>query len=563
VGQAGAKDAAETTQAGATTDAAEVNGALDRHRTAAKNVATARANAGEAAMTRIMGACGPPAPGASGPMTDAPQPLLNTAEANAYVKTVGRSMQGSQKPGVLWDQETGMTYDSQDLDANCDPKGAPHNASAASKEALDVIILVKTLLGEEVPQLTIAEHNQKEIALDRLTKKITTIEVFNAEYPGFGGFLPWFKVTGEPGHRRMVPLAEPGWDWTGRVPGLDNGELGWAVYYAYHALMHLGQEELAERYRAQFELMRRHVVTMFYDAERKALRAEATSKFGATGMRVPVEKNEYITNRENPYYLDDSAEGMAMVDFAVVFGDWHEHPEGPEALERPRKIPTVDEKYNLTVAKEWRFSAHEEWADLEMPTRDGRPNNELLFGNAQRERTNYAAENNMAGMYASTHLPDNGTSHFYSDRGGIPSVSWGADTEAEQYFAPYGVFPLALIDKNVFATWLKNGTNRPGVMNQTGIVDSFTADGKAIAPLVSWDGQALIIIAWTGGISDDVRRDLIDDQLYFRFLEAVRREYAQFDDQPIHGIQLPLRVPLVGVPRPVLAPGAAGKAGKK
>ena len=55
-----------------------------------------------------------------------------------------------------------------------------------------------------------------------LTKKITTYEKFDQDYPGYGGFLPWVAVkqTG----------VEPTWDWTTAVPSLDNGQLFWAAY---------------------------------------------------------------------------------------------------------------------------------------------------------------------------------------------------------------------------------------------------------------------------------------------------------------------------------------------
>ena len=45
---------------------------------------------------------------------------------------------------------------------------------------------------------------------------MTSYEKFNREYPGFGGFLPWFLNQ----NAGMRPTD----DWQNRVPGLDNGQ---------------------------------------------------------------------------------------------------------------------------------------------------------------------------------------------------------------------------------------------------------------------------------------------------------------------------------------------------
>ena len=62
----------------------------------------------------------------------------------------------------------------------------------------------------------------KEEALAMLTLKIGTYEAFDQKYPGYGGFLPWMSVN--------QGVVGPSWDWTNRVPSLDNGQLFWAVY---------------------------------------------------------------------------------------------------------------------------------------------------------------------------------------------------------------------------------------------------------------------------------------------------------------------------------------------
>lgn len=61
-----------------------------------------------------------------------------------------------------------------------------------------------------------------------LNTKLQTYLNFNATYPGFGGFLPWFLAN----ETNIRPTS----DWVNRVPALDNGELLWAVYGLVHVL---------------------------------------------------------------------------------------------------------------------------------------------------------------------------------------------------------------------------------------------------------------------------------------------------------------------------------------
>jgi hypothetical protein len=61
--------------------------------------------------------------------------------------------------------------------------------------------------------------------LDILERKIASYEDFNQNFPGFGGFLPWFTSTDV----GMAPIS-PGW--SNNVPALDNGQLLWSMYAA-------------------------------------------------------------------------------------------------------------------------------------------------------------------------------------------------------------------------------------------------------------------------------------------------------------------------------------------
>jgi len=466
------------------------------------------------------------------------------------MEKVARREAHAPRSGVMYDGETGLTYDGHAIDAKTGKlAGGPRNWSAASKESLDIMLLVKAVQGDRVAQLSIAGPGRPSeavaIALDRLARKIESYATFNKSYPAFGGFLPWFRVDGKPGERRMVPMA----DWKNKAPGLDNGQLAWSVYYAARALRDAGQLRLAAKYESQLSLMKTNVVRMFYDPTRGALRAEA--RFRGSERRPPND-NEYENNKENDYYLEDAAEGMAMVHFADLFGNWRNNPGGQAAIwAKARREPavfTTEDGKKITVARGWRFSSHEDWAHLILPIGDV-PVAAKLYENAQRVRTIYAAEGQRPGLYASTHLPQDGDGPpAYENAMGVPSVATQGTAPLPVY-APYAAFPLALVNKPLFVTWLKNMLSAPRMFGPNGIGESFQQDGRKIAPVLTWDGKVLPLVAYSGGIAGDVRKMLKADGLYNRFVQTVANDHRKFDAVKIEGTDLPIKAPTAGVPR--------------
>lgn len=88
------------------------------------------------------------------------------------------------------DPNTGLTFDGVNLDLKT---GVPidqqlHYWTASSKESIHLSVLAISLSGNS--EFFIPESE----VISVLTKKITTYETFNRNYPGFGGFLPWMKV---------------------------------------------------------------------------------------------------------------------------------------------------------------------------------------------------------------------------------------------------------------------------------------------------------------------------------------------------------------------------------
>jgi hypothetical protein len=139
-------------------------------------------------------------------------------------------------------------------------------------------------------------------AIDILTKKIQSYENFDQKYPGFGGFLPWFIILDD----GLIPTD----DFKNKVPGLDNGQLIWAIYVLMNILEEIGYHELALRYKNHFEIMKKNCVTIFYDGGGR-IRA-VTRIFNITDK--PIKKN-YI--RDSYWFLDDPYEGELLAFFYV------------------------------------------------------------------------------------------------------------------------------------------------------------------------------------------------------------------------------------------------------
>jgi len=473
------------------------------------------------------------------------------------MQKVARRESRFYQPGVGYDGRTGLTFDGVNIDFQTGKPVRVRNWSAPSKESVHIALLVKALAGDRTAALMMSPDprdpaSARARAIEVLTKKIASYERFNREYPGFGGFLPWYTVT----DGRLVPIpsskgTHDGWET--RVPALDNGQLAWSIYYAANMLQELGYTKLAWRYRACFQRMSRNVVDVFYDPGTKKMRAEAKLVRGA---RQPPSRNRYAINDGNPYYLEDAAEGLLLCHFADLFGDWRGQRAGREAIwATPRRKPgsyTTACGEKITLVKSWVGSSHEEWGQQILPF-DAVDIDRQLFANAQRARTAYSAERSIPGLFASTHKPTNRTTApEYASLLGFRAPEGTVDrSRSRSIVTPYAAFPLALAPggKPVFATWLKTMIDAPRMFGPYGIGESCSVRGKGIAPCLTWDGKALPMLAWMGGIKTDVGRYLARDGKLQPFVDRVKADYRLFDGVTIEGTDLPLRGPTATVPK--------------
>jgi len=465
------------------------------------------------------------------------------------------------QPGVGLDGRTGMTFDGVNIDFRTGKPLETRNWSAPSKESLHVAMLVKAVAGDRTARTLMSPNPRRPRqgaaqALAILERKIATYERFNRDYPGFGGFLPWYRVAGG----RIEPQGKGPDGWQTRVPGLDNGQLAWSLYYAANTLEALGHADLARRYRSHLGLMQRNVVRIFYDPKAKQMRAEASL---LRGNRRAPHSNAYALNPKNPYYLDDPYEGLMLCHFADLFGNWSANREGRQAIwSTPRRQPagyvvrapgqpSLDGK-RITIAKSWVGSSHEDWGELFLPFGDVKLAR-TLFENTQRVRTLHSATRRIPGLFASTHRPTDGsTPPEYVSKLGFTGRKATLDRAVSQKIvAPYAAFPIALArgGRTTFVAWLKTMVRAPRMLGPYGMGESCSTDGKRMAPCVTWDGKALPMLAWMGGIRDEVRSYLERDGLYGQFLRRVEGDLRLFHGRPIEGAGLPLARPTAAVPR--------------
>ncbi len=154
--------------------------------------------------------------------------------------------------------------------------------------------------------------------LSILAAKAATLSRFNAEYPGYGGFLPWYKIDV---YNRSAGIA-PTDDWQNRVPALDNGQMAWALLAVSASLTLAGEAALADVYATLLQRMADNALRVFYDADRGVHR-DVTR---ISNARLPPDQALYTA--EGSGCLCDPYEGELFVFFADLYGNWSALPRG-------------------------------------------------------------------------------------------------------------------------------------------------------------------------------------------------------------------------------------------
>ena len=115
--------------------------------------------------------------------------LPSPAAAERFMQDVIARERRFYQPGVAYDGETGLTFDGHPIEQRSgELRGAPRNWSAASKESLHIILLVKALTGDATARALITpDPADPDAAVGRalhvLGRKIATYRRFHERHP--------------------------------------------------------------------------------------------------------------------------------------------------------------------------------------------------------------------------------------------------------------------------------------------------------------------------------------------------------------------------------------------
>ena len=264
--------------------------------------------------------------------------LRNATARDEFVSLMFRYEGRFHSDGVGVDFASGMTFDGTAIHpdtllpqvhaACCHSYGSRltppqasgrHNFSAPSKEALHLTLLARAVEGDALALSFFAQScaaappcDVRHHVLAILASKAATLTRFNKEFPGYGGFLPWFKINVSNRSEGIAPTD----DWQNRVPALDNGQMAWGLLAVSTSLALAGEAALAGIYDALFQRMASNALLVFYDSVRGVHR-DITH---ISDMRLPPEQVVY--SAEGSGCLCDPYEGELFVFFADLYANW-------------------------------------------------------------------------------------------------------------------------------------------------------------------------------------------------------------------------------------------------
>ncbi|KAH6888458.1 hypothetical protein B0T10DRAFT_514173 [Thelonectria olida] len=446
---------------------------------------------------------------------------------------------------IAYNTKNGMSYDGTQLDWKTGKNTKKHAFSAASKEALQVILYAQAIAGNKEAARFLTPDNLSAapgFAASIMELKLKTYLEFNKTYPGFGGFLPWILTDEQ--------AVKPNDDWTNRVPGLDNGELIWAVYGAVEALNSRRQPKftkIAKDWQNWLDYVASTAGKVFHRGGGKVCAVTEMAD-----QTLPVNHPDQTYKCETATYLDDPYEGELLTYFLQFFGDISAKEK--KKLWEYKRAKLESDEYNMggvgpiTVRKGFWFSSHETWNQLELPYYDV-DIIRRLFKNAERVRTCNSVVTKVPGMYASINNstdPETDTIIGYISPAGIPSVASQKEQELD-VITPYSVFPTVLFDRAVGLAWWRNMVVGKKMQNPYGSTESTRVDGELVSALLTWDSKVTTVVALLGGVTDLVRQKMKADGIYNDFVHIAKREYSLVFDE-LKGEDVALCLPKASVP---------------
>ena len=410
--------------------------------------------------------------------------------------------------------QSGLTYDGWDLEPDSRKPGKPRLFSAASKECLDLALLVKALRGDPLVSRLFSQPAPAQAA-DILARKIRSYRAYRSAYPGFAGYLAWFESG---------PQARPMKGWTHAFPTLDLGEMLWALLLAEDALRETGHLATAEQYR-------------IFNSELRASARKAMFHAGRVGVRGRVEVSDPLSPLAT--YSGEGLmtgehgvhEGQMIVLYMSLYGGLS--PQESDQVWADIAMRRVEHEDGSTWQGFW-GSPHEQWAYLFLPYRD-LPEYRQLFRIREMIRTRNAARRGYPGLCASAHHP---LGKGYMSAAGIEGVG-SQPLEYQDTYTPYGAFPLLLEFSgqsagNVGLAWLQNMLAGPGMQGPFGAGESGDNAGTGTPPIKTIDASFTTLLALVGGLEKETAAMLERDGKYQQFLDLMKGEYDEaFGDAPL------------------------------
>ena len=406
--------------------------------------------------------------------------------------------------GAAYDDAAGVTLDGRFLESPSGSLGPVHPFSAPSKESLHLGILARALAGDGDALLFVLARNcsldslascQKRAqngegrneALRQLSRKMASLFDFNSRLPGYGGFLPWFKLV----DGRMVP--QDGWE--GRVPALDNGEMIWGLAAVSQSLQKSGEEALLKQVDAYLALLASSAKSVFYAGVGSV---RAVTKVANETLANPPASNFASEGS----FLVDPYEGEMFTQFLSLYGEGVTQVETELMWLVKRPMMQKIAFRNATLQKGWWFSSHEQWKYMFLPYSDS-PTNWKLFINGEMART--INSENIPGLFASVNnvtSPSDPFSPAYFSANGISQFAFVSSDCCGDTVTPYGAFSVMLANKTAGLAWWANMASPRAMHSAYGSMESILTDGTLSCPLLTWDAKATSFLAALGGVAD-------------------------------------------------------------
>ncbi|RSL90311.1 hypothetical protein CEP51_000748 [Fusarium floridanum] len=409
---------------------------------------------------------------------------------------------------VAYNTANGMSYDGTQLDWKSGKRTAKHTFSAASKEALQIMLYAQAISGSKEAARFLTPNNLRAA-------------------PGFAASIMETKLK--------TYLQE----------------LIWAVYACIEALQKHPDakfHKIADGWQDWLDYVASTSADIFYIGKGRVC---AVTEIGDQTLPVNDPKQTYKCETET--YLDDPYEGELFTYFLQFFSKLSKADKKKLWEYKRPKLEKTEYSQGavgpITVRKGFWFSSHEIWNQLELPYYDV-DIVRRLFLNGERARTCNSVVTKSPGLYASVNNstdPETDTIIGYISPAGIPSIA----SQKDQYhdvITPYGVFPVVLFDKGVGLAWWRNMIVGKKMQNPYGSTESTRVDGELVSALVTWDSKVTTVVALLGGVTDLVRDRMRSDGIYDEFLKITEREHVRVFGQHLKGEDIDLCLPKEKVP---------------